>query len=166
VQSVDVDPLTGLAYVTRAWFDRSFLSVLEAGERYVARLEGVRGPVRVDPAALAALTRYPWKGNVRELENTIERLLILRETDTIRIEDLPDKIRRPTEPADADGFSFTFPPGGVSLAEAERLLILEALERSGWNQTRAAQLLRVPRHILLYRMDKFGIPKRGRRADP
>ncbi|NIO68582.1 MAG: hypothetical protein GTN71_05930, partial [Anaerolineae bacterium] len=51
VQSVDVDPLTGLAYVTRAWFDRSFLSVLEAGERYVARLEGVTGPVRVDPAA-------------------------------------------------------------------------------------------------------------------
>jgi len=51
VQSVDVDPLTGLAYVTRAWFDRSFLSVLEAGERHVARLEGVTGPVRVDPAA-------------------------------------------------------------------------------------------------------------------
>jgi DNA-binding beta-propeller fold protein YncE/photosystem II stability/assembly factor-like uncharacterized protein len=51
VQSVDVDPLTGLAYVTRVWFDRSFLSVLEAGKRYVARLEGVTGPVRVDPAA-------------------------------------------------------------------------------------------------------------------
>jgi DNA-binding beta-propeller fold protein YncE/photosystem II stability/assembly factor-like uncharacterized protein len=51
VQSVDMDPLTGLAYVTRVWFDRSFLSVLEAGERYVARLEGVTGPVRVDPAA-------------------------------------------------------------------------------------------------------------------
>jgi DNA-binding beta-propeller fold protein YncE len=51
VQSVAMDPLTGLAYVTRVWFDRSFLSVLEAGERYVARLEGVTGPVRVDPAA-------------------------------------------------------------------------------------------------------------------
>ncbi|MFB0536347.1 MAG: hypothetical protein ACETWR_15335, partial [Anaerolineae bacterium] len=51
VQSVDVDPLTGLAYVTRVWFDRSFLSVLEAGERYVARLEGVTGSGRVDPAA-------------------------------------------------------------------------------------------------------------------
>jgi DNA-binding beta-propeller fold protein YncE/photosystem II stability/assembly factor-like uncharacterized protein len=51
VQSVDVDPLTGLAYVTRTWFDGSFLSVLEAGERYVARLEGVTGPVRVDPDA-------------------------------------------------------------------------------------------------------------------
>jgi len=51
VLSVDMDPLTGLAYVTRAWFDRSFLSVLEAGERYVARLEGVTGLVRVDPAA-------------------------------------------------------------------------------------------------------------------
>lgn len=51
VQSVDVDPLTGLAYVTRVWFDRSFLSVLKAGQRYAARLEGVAGPVRVDPAA-------------------------------------------------------------------------------------------------------------------
>jgi DNA-binding beta-propeller fold protein YncE/photosystem II stability/assembly factor-like uncharacterized protein len=51
VQSVDVDPLTGLAYVTRTWFDRSFLSALEADQRYVARLEGVTGPVRVDLAA-------------------------------------------------------------------------------------------------------------------
>jgi DNA-binding beta-propeller fold protein YncE/photosystem II stability/assembly factor-like uncharacterized protein len=51
VLSVDVDPLTGLAYVTRAWFDRSFLSVLEGGKRHMARLEGVTGPVRVDPAA-------------------------------------------------------------------------------------------------------------------
>jgi DNA-binding beta-propeller fold protein YncE/photosystem II stability/assembly factor-like uncharacterized protein len=51
VGSVDVDPLSGLAYVTRAWFDRSLLGVLEAGERYVARLEGVTGSVRVDPSA-------------------------------------------------------------------------------------------------------------------
>ncbi|MDH4137696.1 MAG: hypothetical protein OEW09_13430, partial [Anaerolineae bacterium] len=51
VQAVDVDPLTGLAYVTRVWFDRSFLSVLQDGEHYMARLEGVTGPVRVDPAA-------------------------------------------------------------------------------------------------------------------
>lgn len=119
-------------------------------------------PVTVARDALAALTRHPWKGNVRELENTIERLLVLRESDTIRLEDLPEKIRSPARPAGASGsgFSFTFPPEGVALEDAERALILEALRRADWNQSRAAQLLRVPRHVLLYRMEKFSIPRR------
>lgn len=112
--------------------------------------------------AIDALKRYPWKGNVRELENTIERLLILRESDAIRLEDLPEKVRNPLPlPQELGGeFTFTFPPGGVGLEEAERALILEALRHSNWNQSRAAQLLRVPRHILLHRMEKFDIPKR------
>jgi two-component system NtrC family response regulator len=118
--------------------------------------------VTVTREAMQALRRYPWKGNVRELENTIERVLILRESDTIRPEDLPEKVLNagPAEEA-AGGFTFSFPPGGVGLEEAEKALILEALRRTGWNQSRAAQLLKVPRHVLLYRMEKFGIPKRS-----
>ncbi|MBI5446733.1 MAG: sigma-54-dependent Fis family transcriptional regulator [Deltaproteobacteria bacterium] len=118
--------------------------------------------VKVSREAMAALRRDPWKGNVRELENTIERLLILRESDTIALEDLPEKIRNPAEAGSAQGggFSFFFPPEGVGLEDAEKALILEALRRAAWNQSRAAQLLRVPRHVLLYRMEKFAIPRR------
>ncbi len=121
--------------------------------------------ITVTPEAMDALRRHPWKGNVRELENTLERVLILRDSDTIRLEDLPDKIRRPAATVGNGGFTFTFPPEGVGLEEAERALILEALRRSGWNQSRAARLLRVPRHILLYRMEKFGIPRRPAGAE-
>jgi DNA-binding NtrC family response regulator len=120
--------------------------------------------VAVAPEVVDALKRHPWKGNVRELENTIERLLILREGETIRVRDLPEKIRRADERGalgrEAEGFSFVFPPEGIGLEEAERALILEALRRTRWNQSRAAQLLRVPRHVLLYRMEKFAIPRK------
>jgi two-component system NtrC family response regulator len=129
-----------------------FLRILGAGRR-----------VTVSREAMDALKRHSWKGNVRELENNVERLLVLGESDVIRLEDLPEKFRaqHPTAPGqDAGGFSFTFPEEGVSLEEAEKAIILEALRRSGWNQTRAAQLLKVPRHLLLYRMGKFALPRR------
>ncbi len=116
------------------------------------------GKITVEPAVMDALQKYDWKGNVRELENSIERLLILRESDTLRLEDLPRKIRQPTrEPR--GGFAFTFPEGGVGLEEAEKELILEALNQANGNQSQAARLLKVPRHILTYRMEKFEIAK-------
>jgi len=118
--------------------------------------------VTLTPKALEALRTYSWKGNVRELENTIERLLILRDADVIDLPDLPEKIRRPGGDAEGTGFRFTFPPEGIGLEEAEKALIETALARTGWNQSRAAHLLRVPRHILLYRIEKFGIPKKQR----
>ncbi|HSH69419.1 MAG TPA: sigma-54 dependent transcriptional regulator [Deferrisomatales bacterium] len=118
-------------------------------------------PVRVTPDAMTALQRYPWRGNVRELQNTLERLLILRDGDTIGLDALPDKIRHPAPEAGQGAFSFHFPPEGVGLEEAERAIIMEALRRAGWNQSRAAQLLKVPRHILLYRMEKFAIPRKS-----
>ena len=118
-------------------------------------------PVSVTREALAALHRYRWKGIVRELENTLERLLILREGDTLGLEALPEKIRNPPGEDTPGGFSFCFPPEGIGLEAAEKALIEEALRRAGWNQSRAAQLLKVPRHILLYRMEKFAIPRRA-----
>jgi len=123
--------------------------------------------ITVAREAMEALKRHPWKGNVRELENNVERLLVLGESDVIRLEHLPEKIRAP-RPAvggpDAEGFSFTFPEEGLSLEEAEKAIILEALRRSGWNQSRAAQLLKVPRHLLLYRMEKFALPRKAPEA--
>ncbi len=111
--------------------------------------------------ALEALVRYAWPGNVRELENTVERLLIMRHGDTISVEDLPEKIgsggKRGMERI------INLPEEGYSLEELEREIVVEALERNSWNQSSAARFLRIPRHVLLYRMEKYGIvpPEKG-----
>jgi DNA-binding NtrC family response regulator len=107
------------------------------------------------PEALAILQEYSWPGNVRELENTVERLLILRNSDMIAAADLPDKITA-RKPAGKDRV-VNLPPEGYSLEELEREVVLEALERNAWNQTKAARFLRIPRHTLIYRMEKYAI---------
>lgn len=117
--------------------------------------------VKMAPEAMKALTTHQWKGNVRELENTIQRLLILREGKEITLSDLPDKIRHPTNVGSNASFSFIFPDEGVGLEDAEKELILEALRRAEGNQSRAARLLKIPRHVLLYRLEKYGIRTDG-----
>jgi len=111
--------------------------------------------------AVEALAAYDWPGNVRELENTVERLLIMREGDSVTIGDLPDKLRgiRGSGPA---GSVVNLPAEGYPLEQLEREIVVEALERNGWNQTAAARFLRIPRHVLIYRMEKYGISREGR----
>jgi len=118
------------------------------------------GSVTFDKQSLATLTAYAWPGNVRELENTVERLLILRNVDTITRDDLPDKIRNDeaTPPAAAhSGGIINLPDEGYSLEQLEREIVVQALERNGWNQTAASRFLRIPRHTLIYRMEKYEI---------
>ncbi|GFO56594.1 acetoacetate metabolism regulatory protein AtoC [Geomonas sp. Red276] len=112
--------------------------------------------------ALARLQAYPWPGNVRELENTVERLIIMREGDQIGLQDLPEKML--TAPAGGTGEGvLRLPPEGYSLEQLEREAVLEALERNDWNQTAAARFLRIPRHTLIYRMEKYQIVQPGRK---
>ncbi|MDD2367403.1 MAG: sigma-54 dependent transcriptional regulator [Desulfuromonadaceae bacterium] len=118
------------------------------------------GNVSFDRSSIAALKAYRWPGNVRELENLVERLLIMRGGDIITYEELPDKIcsgdiqrSLPTKPTSL----FKLPQDGYSLEQLEREVVIEALERNGWNQTAAAKFLRIPRHTVLYRMEKYGI---------
>jgi DNA-binding NtrC family response regulator len=110
--------------------------------------------VTFDKHALDILTKYSWPGNVRELENTVERLLIMRSSDTISSIELPVKIRETKREANA---IFNLPDEGYSLEQLEREIVIEALRRNGWNQTAAARFLRIPRHTLIYRIEKYGI---------
>jgi two-component system NtrC family response regulator len=117
-------------------------------------------PLAVSDESMALLARYEWPGNVRELENAVQRMIVLRRGDRLDVEDLPDKIRH-----GASGKTNTaqgvvqLPPDGYSLEALEREAVLQALERNHWNQSRAAAFLRIPRHVLLYRMEKYGIRK-------
>jgi DNA-binding NtrC family response regulator len=110
--------------------------------------------IEVAPEALAALGRARWRGNVRELMNLCERLVTLRRRDRIELADLPAPA---TGPNGAAPSVVQLPAEGVSLDEVVTSIIVQALERNGWNQARAARFLRIPRHILLYRMEKYGI---------
>jgi DNA-binding NtrC family response regulator len=101
------------------------------------------------------LKRYFWPGNIRELENLIERLAILRKTDVLTVSDLPSDFGAGFPgPVDANPERSS---GGMTFHEAEKKLIVDALNRFGWNRTKAAAHLNIPRHVLVYRMKKYDI---------
>lgn len=110
--------------------------------------------IRIENDALELLMAYPWPGNVRELENTIERLIIMRNGDTIQLADIPVKFREYTVKTSG---VVTLPDEGYSLEQLEREIVVAALERNAWNQTAAARFLRIPRHTLIYRIEKYDI---------
>ncbi len=110
----------------------------------------------VDPAVWTVLSEHPWLGNVRQLENVVERALVLqKEPGKLGPEDLPPEVAAPVDRAVLTGGEF--PDDGVDLAEHEKRLIRMALAKAEGNQTRAAQLLGISRHTLIYRIQKYGL---------
>ncbi len=109
----------------------------------------------ISPDVVKALQLYDWPGNVRELENIIERMVTLATDNTITMADLPEYIQ--FEGHDPSTFSIKIPEEGISLDSIERLVIKEVLERSSGNQSQAARMLQIPRHVLLYRLKKLGL---------
>jgi len=119
-------------------------------------LKKLKAPARVrfSDTALSAMAEYSWPGNIRELENAVERSVILRKSDLVEIGDLN------LPPIGSDvckPLGITIPDEGLSLEAVERDLIMQAIEKSGGNRSKAARLLGIPRHVLIYRLEKFGI---------
>ncbi len=101
------------------------------------------------------LVNYDWPGNVRELKNMVERAVILVGEKVITPELLSPEIRK-QEITDA---IYKLPEEGIALEEVEKQLIKQALDMTGWNQSRSAQLLRIGRGALQHRMKKYGFLK-------
>ena len=128
-------------------------------EKYGADLK--KQGVRCSPAALNVLMQYPWPGNIRELENCIQRGLLLCEGDTLDVECLPDRVWR-IQPGGVPG-GMTLLPANASLSlkkvseQLEREMIRKALERTSGNRTHAARLLEISHRSLLYKIKEYGI---------
>lgn len=116
-------------------------------------------PKKFTPGTIDILMTCNWQGNVRELQNVIERLLVLCNKDLIEEEDLPESIRYTKH--DVEQYSQKIFSGDISLEDAERQflsqIISEALRRANGVQTRAAEMLKTSRRTLKYQMDKLGI---------
>jgi DNA-binding NtrC family response regulator len=132
----------------------------------VRHFVGVYGGDRqltVSEELMRRLQSEPWKGNVRELENFCQRMVLLADDEPLTEQLAPPPI--PCDPASAAALSGTgiqLPPDGISLVDLERDVIIRALEMNHYNQTQTARFLRIPRHILLYRIEKYQIPLKER----
>jgi DNA-binding NtrC family response regulator len=136
-----------------------------------AALASARQMSGIAAEALEALRAYKWPGNIRQLEWALERAVVLGETDRVDLSDLPPEILQPATAAVAgQAASQTSSGAGAqdarqpvipeeSWEEHEKAKIMEALERTNWNITRAAQLLGMTFRTLQYRLEKFGIKK-------
>ncbi|NDY42866.1 sigma-54-dependent Fis family transcriptional regulator [Dissulfurirhabdus thermomarina] len=110
------------------------------------------------PEALRLLQAYAWPGNIRELKNVVERLVVLKDTESIQPEHLPREILGEAAPGAASPpGAFVLPPDGIRLEDLERDLLEQALRRTGGNRAQAARLLGIGYDSLRYRLKKFGI---------
>jgi transcriptional regulator with PAS, ATPase and Fis domain len=117
--------------------------------------------IKTSDAAAKLLVGYGWPGNVRELRNLIERIVVLKEDETIVPEDLPEKLRKeagkaPKPRLDLNGEGISF---NTAVSEFEKALILSALEKADWVKNKAAQLLNVKRTTLVEKIKRYKIDK-------
>jgi len=127
-----------------------------------------RSNLTLGPDVLPYLLKYAWPGNVRQLENAIERVVLLTPGAEVRPQDLPDFLR--AEESEGEAWPIGVPEG-LSVSKVEKQLILQALERTGGNRTQAALILGMSRRVLAYKLVKYGVqsirrqsPEQGRFA--
>ena len=99
-----------------------------------------------DPGAMDKLVRYSWPGNIRELANAVERSLVVGKPPTVMAHDLPVQLERETDISSGD-----------SLMDVERIHIGNILKRTGWNITRAAEILKIDRATLYNKIKKYDL---------
>jgi DNA-binding NtrC family response regulator len=104
---------------------------------------------------MQALGRYEWRGNIRELQNVIERSVLMSDGSVLLLRHLPPEIQATAE-VEALGQTPS------TLHGQERAMILRALEQQGWNQSQAARALGVTRYHLRHRIRKYDLRKPGR----
>jgi two-component system, NtrC family, nitrogen regulation response regulator NtrX len=136
-------------------------------------------PKRFDPRAVEALQRYRWRGNIRELRNTVERVLIMAAGEIVRVDDLPQEIRGgegASRPADTtDPHSSPVPAvspglGGDPIATgssagtlrefkdlSERAFLVQKLRENNWNISKTAEVIDTPRSNLYKKLEQYGI---------
>ncbi len=122
--------------------------------------ESNRRPQRFTPAALEFMQKARWKGNVRELRNTVERLLIMTPGDNIDVDDLRDVIRADTRPAPAaDAPMNHMAPGTLRefKESAERKFLVEKLRENAWNISKTAEVIGTPRSNLYKKLEQYAI---------
>jgi len=118
--------------------------------RYSEELK--KGITGFTPQAVKYLTRHNWPGNIRELQNTIERAVLMAETSLIGVEDLSLFPAQSGDSSSIDSLGIKIPPSGIKLDDLERNTIIEALKMTNWVQKDAAELLGVSRRVLNYKV--------------
>lgn len=115
--------------------------------------------LKTEREVFAALSAYSFPGNVRELENLIERMIVLSDGSRLTLADVPENIKNS---ADVIGnVRLELPAAGISLEEVEREILRRALEINNHNQSQTARYLNITRSALIYRMQKYGLAEEG-----
>lgn len=130
-------------------------------EHYL-RVYGEGRELRLSESALHVLENHHWPGNVRELQNICQRLALLSSGEEADVAELPAYLlaKGPDgELGPQTGLRFELPKEGVDLFDLEKDIILRVLELKEWNVSQAAAFLKVPRHVLAYRIEKYGIER-------
>jgi DNA-binding NtrC family response regulator len=128
-------------------------------EHFVAKHK--RRRKQFSPEALQLCQRFPWPGNVRQLRNVIERVVVTQRGSTIDVDDLPDFLRA----HDRNAATFSLRPG-MSLAEAEKLLIRQTLTHVTDNREEAAKVLGISRRTLQYKLKRCGLLPQPQETNP
>jgi len=120
-----------------------------------------KGFIRISEEAEEEMLAYSWPGNIRELRNTVERIVLLEKGDAILGKHLSFLVEKEGQARERAGFKPHLPSQGIVLEEVEKEYILEALKMKKGNKLQAAKMLGISRSALLYRMEKYGIKNSG-----
>jgi DNA-binding NtrC family response regulator len=126
-------------------------------EHFVTRSASKHGmrPPKIAREVFKVFFDYPWMGNVRELENLVERMVVLSDGDTLTLSDVPETVKTPTSPKGE--LWFDLPAEPINLEALEREIIRTSLIRHEGNQSQTSKYLGITRSALIYRIQKYGL---------